>query len=51
MYERVLTKIIERGQQRDAAVAILGPRQVDETTLALDVAFYWVQHHMIFCVN
>ena len=38
MYKRALTKIIERGLQRNAAVAILGPRQVGKTTLALEIA-------------
>ncbi len=38
MYERALTKKIKDGLRQNAAVAILGPRQVGKTTLALEIA-------------
>ena len=38
MYERELTKNITRRLSQTPAVAILGPRQIGKTTLALEIA-------------
>lgn len=37
MYERVLAQKIKDGLAHNAAVALLGPRQIGKTTLALDI--------------
>lgn len=38
MYERELTQKIKDGLAHNAAVALLGPRQIGKTTLALDIS-------------
>ncbi len=38
MYKRELSQVIKRNLDQNSAVAILGPRQIGKTTLALDIA-------------
>ena len=38
MIARIVTSDIERALNRQAAVALIGPRQVGKTTLALEIA-------------
>ena len=38
MLRRLATQSVEKALSRQAAVAVIGPRQVGKTTLALDIA-------------
>jgi predicted AAA+ superfamily ATPase len=41
MLERKIASQVEIGLRRQAAVALIGPRQVGKTTLALSIADKW----------
>ena len=38
MISRIITSEVERALKRQAAVGLIGPRQVGKTTLALEIA-------------